>query len=150
MERVALLFCLTVALIAHPIPLFAGSVSLAGLWRQFDDETGKPHALIRIRERDAQYEGSIETIFPLPGEPATPKCRNCADWRKDKPLIGLLILTGMHGSGLQYRDGEILDPVKGQVYRCEMQLAEDGAHVNVRGYIGISLFGRTQLWEKVE
>lgn len=155
MNRAASFFCLTIALFAHPIPLFADSVSLVGLWRQFDDKTGKPHSLIRIREYGGQYEGNIKTIFPLPGEPIAPRCRKCSDWRKNKPLAGLLILTGMHGSesqgsDLQYKGGEILDPVKGQVYRCEMKLAEDGMHVYVRGYIGISLFGRTQLWEKVE
>ena len=150
MNRVAPLFCLTIVLLVCPMSLFADSVSLVGLWRQFDDKTGKPHSLIRIRERGGQYEGSIETILPLPGEPTAPQCLECPDWRKNKPLTGLLMLTGMRGSGLQYEGGEILDPVKGQVYRCEMKLAEDGMHVYVRGYIGISLFGRTQLWEKVE
>ena len=150
MNRAASFFCLTIALFAHSIPLFADSVSLVGLWRQLDDRTGKPHSLIRIREYGGQYEGNIETTFSLPGEPIAPQCWECSDWRKNKLLAGLLILTGMRGSGLQYEGGEILDPVKGQVYRCEMKLAEDGMHVYVRGYIGISLFGRTQLWEKVE
>lgn len=150
MNRVALLFCLTIALFVHPISLFADSVSLVGLWRQFDDETAKPSSLIRIREHGGQYEGSIETIFPLAGEPTAPQCWKCSGWRKNKPLVGLLILTGMRGSELQYKGGEILDPVEGQVYRCEMKLAEDGMHVHVRGYIGVSLFGRTQLWERVE
>ena len=150
MNRVASFICLTIALFAHPMPLFADSVALVGLWRQFDDNTGKPHSLIRIREHGGQYEGSIETIFPLPGESTAPQCWECSDWRKNKPLVGLLILTGLRGSGLQYEGGEILDPVEGQVYRCEMKLTEDGMHVYVRGYIGISLFGRTQLWERVE
>jgi len=150
MERIALLFCLTMALVVYPASLFADSVSLIGLWRQFDDKTAKPRSLIRIREHDGQYEGSIEIIFPLPGEPTAPQCLKCSDWRKNKPLIGLLILTGMRGSELQYKGGEILDPVAGRVYRCVMKLAKDGKHIDVRGYIGVSLFGRTQLWEKVE
>jgi uncharacterized protein (DUF2147 family) len=52
-------------------------------------------------------------------------------------------------SNTEWSDGEILDPKNGKTYRCDIQLTDNGEKLNVRGYIGITLFGRSQTWERV-
>jgi uncharacterized protein (DUF2147 family) len=58
----------------------------------------------------------------------------------------MVILTGMKKNGPEYNGGEILDPDTGWVYRCKMRLAENGSKLILRGYLGVSLLGRSQTW----
>jgi uncharacterized protein (DUF2147 family) len=74
------------------------------------------------------------------------RCRKCAGDRKDAPVIGLIIMRGMTRHGAEFDGGDILDPEIGTVYRCRLTLSSDGMKLMVRGYIGMSLFGRTQTW----
>jgi len=64
--------------------------------------------------------------------------------------VGLTILTGLRKDGDEYTDGKILDPDNGKVYSSTLRLAEDGRKLNVRGYIGLSLLGRSQTWIRQE
>ena len=59
-------------------------------------------------------------------------------------------IEGMKQSGLDYEDGTILDPETGKIYHANMHLSPDGAKLTVRGYIGLSIFGRSQTWNRVE
>jgi uncharacterized protein (DUF2147 family) len=52
--------------------------------------------------------------------------------------------------GDEYQGGEILDPENGKVYRVKMNLQDRGRTLHVRGFIGFSLFGRTQIWIREE
>ena len=54
----------------------------------------------------------------------------------------------MKQSGDEYVDGDILDPDNGSVYRSKMKLEDEGRKLSVRGFIGVSLFGRSQTWER--
>lgn len=136
---------LLAALIAHPAVLAAGA-SPVGLWKNIDDETGKPKALIRISEKDGVLEGRIEKLFLAPQEDPNPKCTKCTGGRKDQPIIGMVMLTGLKKDGDEYTGGEILDPGKGKVYRSKLRLQPNGQKLEVRGYIGTPLFGRSQTW----
>ncbi len=71
---------------------------------------------------------------------------SCTDDRKDKPVQGLQIIRGMQPDGDAWTGGTILDPETGTIYRCSMHLADGGRTLVVRGYIGISLLGRSQTW----
>ena len=62
----------------------------------------------------------------------------------------MTILWGLTAAGSVWKGGEILDPDNGKTYRCKMTLSDDGKELNVRGYIGISLIGRTQTWHRLE
>ena len=73
-------------------------------------------------------------------------CNLCEDDRKDKPVVGLQIIRGLRADGAEWDGGEILDPKKGKIYRCSMRMEDGGQKLLVRGYIGISLIGRTQTW----
>jgi uncharacterized protein (DUF2147 family) len=117
-----------------------------GLWQTVDDHTGAPRALVEITQ-DASGVLSGKVIKGLiPGEPADRRCTACTDYRKDQVIIGMTILSGMHKDGDSWEGGQILDPDNGKVYRCKMHLEKDGQELVVRGYIGVSLLGRSQSW----
>ena len=69
---------------------------------------------------------------------------------KDQPLIGLMILWSLKKNGDEYAGGEILDPASGKVYKSKMRLIEGGKKLDVRGYVGVPMFGRTQTWLREE
>lgn len=129
---------------------WADDASPTGLWKDIDDVSGKPRALIRITESNGTLQGKIEKVFPALGESQNPKCEKCDGANKDAPVIGLLILTGLKKDGDEYTGGQILDPDNGKVYGSKVHLADGGKKLSVRGYIGIPMLGRTQTWVRQE
>ena len=128
---------------------YANTLSPAGLWQTVDDKTGQPRSLIRIEEKNGVLTGTIEKgLLPTDSEDAV--CDKCEDDRKDQLLLGMNIIRGVSKSGDHYDGGTILDPDNGKVYKCKMQLNDAGNQLEVRGYIGISLIGRSQTWLRVE
>ena len=123
----------------------AAQTTPAGLWRIIDDATGKAKALVRIVETTGVLSGRIEHLFD-PDPKWDGRCDRCRDDRKDQPVLGMTILTGARKDGDGYKDGEILDPENGNVYRCVLRLTGNGDRLEVRGFIGFALFGRTQIW----
>ena len=121
------------------------AASPLGLWKTIDDETRQPRALVEISERDGVLSGRIVKLFRAPGEDPAPRCKECRGERHDQPVLGMTILWGMRRDGAAWDGGEILDPEEGKTYRCTLQTAA-GDRLEVRGYIGISLLGRTQVW----
>jgi uncharacterized protein (DUF2147 family) len=121
----------------------AGSQSPLGLWKTFDDKTGKPLASVRIYLQDGRYFGRIEQSL-LPEA----VCSACTDERKNQPILGLLIIRNMALRDADYSGGDILDPDSGSVYRCKFHLGKDGNTLVVRSFIGLPLFGRSQTWRR--
>jgi uncharacterized protein (DUF2147 family) len=134
--------------------LFTSAAALAqnnspvGVWKTIDDETGKPKALVRITEENGALQGKIEKLFRGPNEDPNPKCTACTDSRKDQPMVGLTIVSGLKKDGNEYTGGEILDPAKGKVYKSKATLRDGGQKLEVRGYIGAPMFGRSQVWQR--
>lgn len=124
--------------------------SAVGLWKNIDDHTGKPKALIRISEANGVLRGKIEKLLRDPSQDQNPKCVKCAGELKDQPILGLTIINGMKKDGNEYNGGTILDPDNGKVYKSKMVVVDDGKKLNVRGYIGVPLLGRTQTWIREE
>jgi uncharacterized protein (DUF2147 family) len=127
-------------------PALSQEPSVAGVWKNIDDRSGKPRGLIRIVEVDGELVGRIEQVFPGPDEDPSPRCALCAGALQDQPLVGLPILRGFRREGSGYGDGTILDPESGQTYRCRLALADGGRRLNVRGYVGVPWLGRSQVW----
>lgn len=127
---------------------WAQNNSAVGLWRTVDDETGKPKALVRITEENGALQGRIEKLFREQNEDQNPKCVACSDSRKNQPIIGMTIVSGLKKDGNEYTGGEILDPAKGKVYKSKATLREGGKQLEVRGYIGAPMFGRSQVWHR--
>jgi uncharacterized protein (DUF2147 family) len=132
-----------VALHASAGPATASSP--AGLWKTIDDVTGKPRALIRLLEHEGAIVGRIERI--LVGQ-ADARCERCTDERKDQPVQGMTILTGLRRDGDRWSGGRILDPENGKTYSSQLRLLDEGRRLEMRGYIGTPMIGRTQVWHR--
>lgn len=117
----------------------------AGLWKTFDDK-GKATGYIRVIENQDIYTGVIEKGLPTDKEDKL--CTLCKDERRDKKLIGMTVIKNVKAKGDSYEGSEILDPFSGNTYRVKLTLKEAGKKMEVRGFVGISLFGRTQIWER--
>jgi len=116
----------------------------AGRWRTFDDKiAGKAKAIIVLYEENGLLFGRVETLV----DPDAVKiCDKCSDERKGRPVTGMVVVRRMKKDGDEYTGGDILDPKSGSVYRCKMRLVDQGRKLSVRGYLGFSLFGRSQTW----
>ncbi|MGO4478925.1 DUF2147 domain-containing protein [Massilia sp. 2TAF26] len=140
---------LIASILAAPLA-WAQDGSPVGLWKTIDDSSGKPTALIRITENQGVLTGKIEKLFRAPDEDQNPKCVACTDARKDQPIVGMTIVSGLKKDGDEYKGGEILDPKNGKVYRSKLTVHEGGKKVEVRGYVGMPMFGRSQVWLRQE
>lgn len=134
------------ALLALPSVAFAG---VDGYWKTIDDETGNPRSIVKISINSDTATGQIYQLFRQPDEAADPKCTECKGAKKDKWTSDLVIIEGLKGSGKKWEGGSILDPANGKVYSCYITESEDGKTLEVRGYMGFSLLGRTQTWHRV-
>lgn len=124
--------------------------SPVGMWKTIDDETKAVKSIVEIKEENGKLQATILKLFRKPEEDQNPKCDKCHGDLKDQPIIGLRILNGMKQDGNQWSGGEILDPKNGKTYSCKLELIEEGKKLKVRGFIGFSLLGRTQIWEREE
>jgi uncharacterized protein (DUF2147 family) len=122
-----------------------------GLWKTIDDETGKEKSLVRISEANGTLSGRIEKL--LDPAKADAKCDKCTDERKDQPVAGLAIIRNVkksEGGADEWSGGDILDPNNGKVYKLRLKPVDGGKRLEVRGYIGMPMLGRTQTWQRVE
>jgi uncharacterized protein (DUF2147 family) len=140
MLAVCLIFGLPSAQAADP--------TAAGLWAQVE-ENGKVGGWFLIAERNGVYEGTIVRMFLDPGDDPNPICTKCTGEDKNQPSLGLTIIKGMKRKGMDYEDGTILDPRDGSIYHALMKVTPDGNSLMVRGYLGISILGRTQTWKRL-
>ena len=119
-----------------------------GLWQTVSDRDGKPEGYIRIRQVGDELRGVIER--GMPGDDPNELCTKCPGERKNQRKVGMTIMTGLHRQGDHWGGGEILDPDNGSIYRCRVRAVDSGRKLEVRGYIGISLLGRTQTWLRAQ
>ena len=125
-------------------------VSPVGNWRTIDDSTGKPRAIVRLELVDGALQGTIDKSLDA-GTNAAALCEKCPGPRKGQPIIGMAILTGLKPvptDPLAWEGGEILDPDSGTIYRARLRLMPGGASLELRGFVGLALFGRTQIWQR--
>jgi len=145
-----MLKCLFVLVLVWSGPAWGQASTPVGLWQTVSDRTGQPDGLVRILEVDGEYIGTVVAVYSPPAPDAHPLCELCQGDLKDRPIVGMNILRGVRRTANTYSTGEILDPDEGQVYKCRIALLDDGRKLEVRGYIGIPLFGRSQTWIRKE
>lgn len=138
---------LTLLLSLFFIAISVQSQSVLGKWKTIDDATGDAKSIVEITERDGKIYGKVVELL----NPAMKglKCKDCEGADKDKSVLGIEVIKGLKKDGDKYTDGKILDPSSGKLYKCNVTL--DGADkLKVRGYVGISAFGRNQIWHRVK
>ncbi len=125
--------------------------SPVGLWRTIDDDGKTEKSTVRITSDAGVLTGKVEHITD-PAK-AEEKCTKCEDDRKDKPIVGMTIINGVKQDAEEpnvWAGGLILDPAKGTTYKVRLKVIEGGKKLEVRGYIGSPMFGRTQTWVRAE
>lgn len=121
--------------------------SVEGVWKTIDDETQKEKSYVEITIKDGKLFGTIIKLID-PDEP-NPLCDDCKGAKKNKPITGMQIIMGLEKDGDVWKGGDILDPGNGKEYDCKLWL-ESADVLTVRGFMGISLLGRSQTWYRVK
>ena len=116
-----------------------------GLWTTISDDDGRPTAVVEIRQSGDEYSAVVRALL-VPADHDDSICGKCTGPLKDQPVVGMEIMRHMRRDGDEWSGGEILDPENGRTYRARMKLVDGGRRLLVRGYIGWSIFGRTQTW----
>ena len=139
-------------LLLSAVSSFSFAEDIIGLWQSIDDKTGAPKALVEIRkEADNTYAGKVVKLTPRAGYTPKETCVDCPAPYTNKPIIGLDVVTGLKSTdGLNYTSGRILDPNTGKVYSMKAKLSTSGKRLTLRGYVGVSVLGRTQTWIRAE
>lgn len=136
-----------VMILAVSLMSFSPPASVIGRWKTIDDETGKAISVVEIYEKNGKIYGKVVDILNPKDKSKT--CVNCSGEDKNKPLLGLVVIKGLTKEGDEYTNGKILDPKHGKLYKCYIS-CEGPDKLKVRGYIGVSLIGRTQYWHRVK
>ncbi|CAM4166615.1 DUF2147 domain-containing protein [Acinetobacter pragensis] len=125
---------------------------LVGKWKTIDDRTGYSRADVEIRKKsDGTYEGIIVETRNIPGSEKQIICSHCPGALKDKPFLGLPFIWGFQASASnpnEFVNGKVLDPIGGKIYKGKAKLNATGKRLTLRGYIGVSVIGRSVTWVK--
>lgn len=117
----------------------------SSIWVSNDEKTGEPRAEFQFNEHDGVLSGKVVAIHKHPGD--TGICSACPGEFKDKPIQNMVIIWGLKKNGEHnWSGGKILDPKTGKIYRAKLLFKGDKLYV--RGYIGVSVLGRTQVWDR--
>ncbi|MEG3192277.1 DUF2147 domain-containing protein [Lysobacter sp. D1-1-M9] len=144
MRNKLLAVLLTVPLLGVSTGVLAQSP--VGTWTTIDDETGRPKSVVEIyRAGDGSLAGRVNEVLQSEQGP-DPVCDQCPGERRDQPVEGMEILWGISRNGEVWDGGKILDPASGKIYSVRLKPIEAGSKLEVRGFIGFSLLGRTQTW----
>ena len=143
-RRQSALLALAIAVAA---PAFAAEMTPVGTWTTIDDATGKPKSIVQITESNGTLEGKVLEVLQSE-QGAHPVCKECDGERKDKPVEGMVIIWNVEKDGDVWDGGKILDPKNGKTYKVKLTMMDGGNKLDVHGYIGFALLGRSQVWER--
>jgi len=137
------------AMISWPLSALAeiNTQSVEGVWLSADG-TGWIKIVLGA-------EGLIGSIAGSPDDSGKRKPTDRDDLNpdpalRDRLLLGLIIMDGLTYAGEgKWKNGRIYDPNSGKTYKCKLSLVDENT-LELRGYIGISLLGRTETWTRRE
>ncbi len=119
--------------------------SIEGHWISIDDETGLEKSEINLYIQEGKLYGKIVSL--LLDEDQGKRCEKCQGAEKNQPIEGLVIVQGLKYKDGLWTDGKIMDPANGKRYDCSIRINKDRT-LNVRGYLGFSFLGRSQVWKR--
>jgi uncharacterized protein (DUF2147 family) len=144
MKRLFPLVMLTAFFWAGPV---LAAESPVGKWNTIDEKSGKVRSEVEMYEQGGKLFGKITGLTEPNDAKGKPKtCTACTGADKDKPIVGLVIIKDLSLKADRYKDGTILDPDDGKVYKGEVWV--EGGKLQVRGYL--SLFFKTQTWVRAK
>jgi len=139
-------FCFFISLFFLEAQLVGQNTGILGIWKTIDDATQQEKSHVELYMKSGKLYGRVINLLP---NATTKVCISCPGEKNGKSLIGMDIIWNMSDHGSTWENGQILDPKTGKIYSCSMSL-EGYDNLKVRGYLGISLFGRTQIWKRVK
>jgi len=124
--------------------------AVVGLWRVMDGSGADPVSLVALSERDGVVSGTVMRVMRS-SQGEHPVCRACKGPLQNQAVVGMTVVWGLkqQGAGPVWSGGSVLDPGNGQTYKCKMTLREANT-LELRGFLGISLLGRTQVWQRAQ
>jgi len=137
MKQVLFIFSLLISILTN-------AQSIIGEWETFDDKTNAKLSVVEIYKTNDKYFGKITNLYE---DSSDLVCEKCEGANKNKPIIGLVVLNNLEEDDDEYNNGTILDPNNGETYKCYIELITENK-LKLRGYIGFSLIGRTQYWQR--
>jgi len=140
---------LTLAFVASAFPALAATDTPVGKWKTIDDTTHEVKSIVEITEKGGLLEGRVLQVLKSDHGPH-PVCAACDGERRNKPIEGMTIMWGLKRNDGDWSGGQILDPAKGKVYKVTLKLEDGGSKLDVHGYIGFSLLGRSQQWVRAD
>jgi uncharacterized protein (DUF2147 family) len=138
---------LAAGLLLGSAAVYAANDTPVGTWKTIDDATGQAKSLVQITEHNGELQGKVLKVLQS-SEGPHPLCRKCEGERKDQPVEGMTILWGVTRDDDSWDGGRILDPHNGKTYKVKLRMLDNGQKLDVHGYIGFSLLGRSQVWER--
>ena len=151
MKKLAKYLVVALSFLMINISFAAVTGAPTGLWRTIDDKTGQQKSVVRISLSGGKLSGTIVKVFPSENMQGN-VCTGCTGPYQNKSLIGATIMHGLTqdaSNPSQWSGGTIVDPKDGKSYRCLINFVSNG-QIEVRGYIGVSMFGRSQNWYRVK
>ena len=130
---------------SEPDPL-----SPEGYWKTIDDDGKTATSVMQLWFYQGKLHGRIVKLYLKQGDDSDPACEKCSGANKDKKILGMQILFNLSKDDDEWSGGSILDPESGNSYKCYVQVQQGGKQLKVRGYVGISLLGRTQYWSRTK
>jgi uncharacterized protein (DUF2147 family) len=122
-----------------------------GYWKTIDDVTGKPKSIVQIWATEENIlMGKIVKVFSKNEDVKKTLCTKCKGERHNQPIVGMVVVSGLKAKEKNWTSGEILDPENGKTYNCAVRSLEKGKKLQVRGYFGLPMLGRSQTWERVD
>ena len=143
MRAWSVLFAFVIVMFGEPVA--AAPQTLEGYWTTVDDKTGEKRAVLLFSIKEGTLSGVIASVYAQPGDSGI--CSACPGHFKDKPIEGLEVVWGLkEQSAGSWSGGHILDAKMGKIYNVKMSMKGDKLYV--RGYIGVAMLGRTQIWQR--